>query len=192
MDVIDAIYGRRSIRSYTPEPVSDEDLHAVLDAAMWAPSAVNFQPWYFVAVRSEEKMTQLLEIMQTVSQKIEPQLRSRFEKHPEVVTDTTRFIRQLGGAPVCVLVFWGKPEYPKSASTVNQSVAAAIENFHLAAYAKGLGSCWLTAPVETGAGEQLRDTFAPGAGELVAVLALGHPAKFPAAPRRKDGRYTVI
>ena len=50
MDLFEAIRTRRSIRSFTDEPVSQEDMDRMLEAAMCAPSANNRQLWHFVAV----------------------------------------------------------------------------------------------------------------------------------------------
>lgn len=192
MEVIDAIFTRRSVRSYLPRPVCVADLEEILGAGSYAPSAVNLQPWYFVALRNPEQLERLAKIMGRVSRDIEPALAERFAKHPQVVAETTQFIRSLGGAPVCILVFQYKPEYPKTETTIVQSIGAAIENLLLAATSKGLGSCWLTAPVETGAGPELRDAFAPGKGDLVALLTLGYPGQTPKAPARKEGRYIIF
>lgn len=54
MDIFEALFTRRSIRKYTQEDVSDEDLNILLKAAMLAPSASNRQPWHFVVVRDPE------------------------------------------------------------------------------------------------------------------------------------------
>lgn len=62
----------------------------------------------------------------------------------------------------------------------------------LAATDKGLGSCWLTAPVEVGVAAELRDTFAPGKGNLLAVVTMGYSDQVPKTPARKEGRYTII
>ncbi|RLF24853.1 MAG: nitroreductase family protein, partial [Thermoprotei archaeon] len=48
MDVFEAIRTRRSIRSFRPDPVREEDLVKILEAATWAPSAGNLQPWEFI------------------------------------------------------------------------------------------------------------------------------------------------
>jgi nitroreductase len=53
MEVFEAIKARRSVRSYTPEPVPDEVLRRLLEAARLAPSAMNYQPWRFIVVRSQ-------------------------------------------------------------------------------------------------------------------------------------------
>lgn len=192
METREAIFGRRSIRAYEDKSVSEKDLVEILEAGLYAPSAVNYQPWYFVAIRTPEQMERLYTIMREVSREMEPALRERFPRHPGVVEETTRFLRQLGGAPVCVLAFPYKPDYPKTSETITESVSAAIENMLLLATDKGLGSCWLTAPVEAGMGARLRDAFAPGKGDLLALITLGYAAQSPKAPARKDGRYTMI
>ncbi|HYW78297.1 MAG TPA: nitroreductase family protein, partial [Thermoguttaceae bacterium] len=61
MDLFETIARRRSIRRYRPDPVSDELITQVLDAARLAPSGSNAQPWKFVVVRSEEKRAALCE-----------------------------------------------------------------------------------------------------------------------------------
>ena len=63
MDVTKAILSRRSIRKYTEEPVSDDDIEALLSAAMHAPSAVNEQPWHFVTIKDRK----ILEAISRVS-----------------------------------------------------------------------------------------------------------------------------
>ncbi len=55
MEVLEAIMARRSVRSYSPELVPDEVVSRLLEAARLAPSAMNYQPWRFVVVRSGEK-----------------------------------------------------------------------------------------------------------------------------------------
>lgn len=192
MELMDAISLRRSVRKYESTPIPDNVLEELLTAGLYAPSAVNRQPWYFVVIRSKEQMGKLIEAMDYVSRSIEPNLKRRFERHPEVVKDTTAFVRRLGGAPVCILAFRLKPDDVDDALSTTQSIAAAIENILLAATDKGLGSCWLTAPVEAKVGEQIRETFAPDKGALVAMVTLGYPAQAPVLPPRRDGRYVMI
>ena len=96
MELREVIASRRSIRKYKDIPVSDEILQDLLDAAMSAPSAVNFQPWYFVVIRSKEHMEKLGRIMEGVSHDLEPALRDRFRKHPQVAEESIQFIWRLG------------------------------------------------------------------------------------------------
>ena len=123
-----------------------------------------------MAVQSKEKLAMLNDIMERVSVKIEPSLRAWFSNAPAVVEETTHFIKKLGGAPVSILAFQFKPDYENTADMINLSIGAALENMLLAARDKGLGTCWLTAPVEAEGGNELRDLFAPGKGPLVALL----------------------
>ena len=192
METMQAILRRRSIRAYEPRAIPDEELKAILEAGLWAPSGTNLQPWYFAAIRSPEQMKTLTDIMSGVANKIEPNLRQRFAKNPAVVEETTAFVRRLGGAPVCVLVFEYKPHYDNIANIIPLSLGAAMENILLAAADRGIGGCWLTAPVEAEVGTLLQETFAPGKGPLVSLLTLGYPAKAGKAPPRKDGRYIIL
>ena len=70
MEFKDVIYGRRSVREYSDKKIDDDVIKEILDAAMWAPSGVNIQPWYYVVIKSKEgleKITELMEEVATVS-----------------------------------------------------------------------------------------------------------------------------
>ena len=192
MNTLDNIWTRRSVRKYTDQPISKEDLQEILEAGTWAPSAVNLQPWYFVAIHSQEELAKMADVMQRVADGILPNLKTRFANAPAVVDETYEFVRGLGDAPVYILAFQLKPDYKVEADAVNLSIGAAIENMLLAAHDKGIGSCWLTAPIEAGVGKELGAIFAPEQGEMVALITLGYPAKVGKAPKRKDGRFEII
>ena len=119
-----------------------------------------------------------------------PTLRERFAKHPETIAQTQNFLATLGGAPVCVLAFFRKNDYPDRDGAM-QSVAAAIENILLAAWDKGIGSCWISAPLKVGMGEELRQRFAPDKGEFVAAITLGYPDETPRCPIRRGGQFDL-
>lgn len=193
MDILEAIAQRRSVRKYADRPISEADLDTILRSALAAPSGLNLQPWYFVAVKSPEKRRELLQVMDEVSTKIAGELEQRFAKHPEVAAETRQFIRTLGNAPVILLAFMLKDDY-QDKKTVLQSVSAAVENALLAARSLGIGSCWLTAAEQTGYNDAIRDRFAPGKGDMVAMVSLGWPESenWPRAVARKDGRFVVI
>src|SRR5665647_3373805 len=65
MDVTQAILSRRSIRKYADEPISDEEIEALLRAAMHAPSAVNEQPWHFVVIKDRNILDAIPRISST-------------------------------------------------------------------------------------------------------------------------------
>lgn len=191
MDAMEMLLGRRSIRKYQDTPIPKAELETVLEAATYAPSAVNLQHWYFVAVQGEERMAELRELMCRVTEKFHPVLSARFANHPQEVTRTERFLTSLGGAPVCVLAFFFKDNYPDRDGAM-QSVSAAVENLLLAAWAREIGSCWMTAPLRMGFGEEIRQKYAPDKGEFVAAITLGYPAETADCPPRKEGRYTIL
>ena len=80
MDTMEALLTRRSIRKYRPEPVSIEDLKEILAAGATAPSAVNMQHWYFVAVQDPAALEEVKAIMGGVVEKFQPVLEERFSR----------------------------------------------------------------------------------------------------------------
>lgn len=191
METKDAIFGRRSVRKYLDKPVSDEDLMDIIQAGLAAPSGINLQPWYFVVVKSDEKMRELSEITGTVFGKFKPVLDKRFSRNPEAIDETKDFLNSMGGAKVCILVFLLKDDY-EDRTTVIEGTSAAIQNMCLMAYDKGLATCWLTAAMKVGLGDTLREKFAPDKGEYLAMVTLGYPAVTPKMPPRREGRFEII
>lgn len=191
MDTREVLLTRRSIRRYKSDPIPESDLREILEAGLYAPSAINLQHWYFVAVQDPAAMEDVRQIMSGVVEKFTPLLKQRFSRNPEQIGITNKFLSTLGGAPVCVLAFMLKPNYPDRDGAM-QSVSAAIENMLLAAWDKGIGSCWLSAPQRMGFGPVFQERFAPGKGEFVAAITLGYPDQEGKLPPRRDGRYTIV
>lgn len=191
MDTREVLLTRRSIRRYKSDPIPESDLREILEAGLYAPSAINLQHWYFVAVQDPAAMEDVRQIMSGVVEKFTPLLKQRFSRNPEQIGITNKFLSTLGGAPVCVLAFMLKPDYPDRDGAM-QSVSAAIENMLLAAWDKGIGSCWLSAPQRMGFGPVFQARFAPGKGEFVAAITLGYPDQEGKLPPRRDGRYTIV
>lgn len=156
-----------------------------------APSGNNTQPWYFLAVQSEGQLDKLRNIFGKISVEIKEDLEQFFPRNPEVVSETRGFLMGLGDAKVCVLVFLLKPgdEYDL---TLVESIAAAIQNLCLMARDKGIGSCWMTAPLTTGFASVLEKESAPDKGKFIAAVTLGYPAVAPRAPKRKPWRFDII
>lgn len=191
MDARECLLTRRSVRKYKNEPLSDELLMEILEPALYAPSSMNIQSWYFVVLRTPEAMDQMKEIMYKAMLEKSEGLRARFANHPEVVKETQNFLTTLGGAPVCVLAFLLKEEQNGNEGA-RLSVAAAVENLLLSAWDKGLGTCWMAPAVNENIKQEFRDRFAPDKGDFVAAITLGWPDQAPKLPPRKDGRYTFI
>jgi nitroreductase len=116
MDVFEAIRIRRSIRKYRPEPIPNEKLETILEAARLAPSAANRQPWRFVVVEDGERRKALA----------------------RAANDQT-FIGD-GGV---IVVAISDPE--RSARWHEKDTTIALEHVVLAATALGYGTCWIGA-----------------------------------------------
>ena len=164
-EVICAIEGRRSIRSYRTDPVPEEKLEAVVKAGLMAPSAMNQQSWHFVVISGKGA--------------------ERYR---------TYCIEKLGrdpyyGAPAMIIVF-GK----KDAIAPVCDGSLAIGNLLLAAKALGLGSCWIHCVNDLFKEEAAAAEWGVPAGyRPVGSVALGFPAgEAPAAKPRKEGTVTRI
>lgn len=150
MDFFEVVRKRRSIRAYKPDPVEEEKLMKVLEAARLAPSAANRQPWHFIVVRDPEIKEKL--------GKAYP--RDWFVKAPVIIVacaDPAAAWRRKDGE-----------EYWKV------DVAIAMEHLVLAATNEGLGTCWIAAFDEKAAKEALG---IPEHVRVVAMTPLGYPAE---------------
>jgi len=163
MDVFEAIKSRRSIRAFTEDPVSEEEVEKLIEAARSAPSAGNIQPWEFVVVREPERKKGLC----------------------EAALDQT-FIEE---APVLIVVcanVWrsGQGYGSRGVNLYSlQDTAAATQNMLLAATALGLATCWVGAFQE----EQARKILnIPDGVRPVAIIPIGHAAEKPSPRSRRQ------
>jgi len=93
METKNAIIGRRSVRRYTGQPINDSDIQEIITAGLYAPSAIDLQPWYFVVIRSDEKLEELRRFMSDVYDRFEPVLLERFAGHPAAIAETKVFLK---------------------------------------------------------------------------------------------------
>ena len=156
--VLEAIYRRRSIREYTDTEITSEQLREIVRAGIWAPSGLNNQPWRFVIVRDVEIREQ--------------------------VAEQTHYGHIVRAANALIAVYLSKKEMYDTVKDI-QSAGACIENMLLATEALGLGAVWLGQILKNkdvvNRIFQLDDNF-----DLMAVLALGHPAHHNQSSKRKD------
>jgi coenzyme F420-0:L-glutamate ligase/coenzyme F420-1:gamma-L-glutamate ligase len=151
--ILDAVRGRRSVRSYLPKDVPEELVNGVLEAGRWAPSPHGRQPWRFAVVTREETKERLARAMGEewrVNLEMDGQA-------PEVVERRLEGSRRrLLDAPVLVLLCLYLEDldvYPdagrqQSETTMAvQSLGAAAQNLLLAAYDLGLDAGWMCAPL---------------------------------------------
>jgi coenzyme F420-0:L-glutamate ligase / coenzyme F420-1:gamma-L-glutamate ligase len=181
---------RRSVRRFLPHPVDRQVVQRILEAATWAPSAHNRQPWRFVVLESQPRRERLA---QEMGRDFRRDLLADGAPESEAQAQVERSRQRMLAAPVVVLLCLdtsaGDP-YPdpvrQQAELLMgvQSVALAGENLLLAAQAEGLGGVWVCAPLFAPAAVQ-RALDLPPNWLPQGLIYLGYPAKIPAArPRR--------
>jgi len=186
MDLAEAIKGRRSIRKFKAQSVSQETIEKILDLALWAPSGMNRQEWYFVVVRGEKREA-LLKIFAAAFETFRPNLEKQFADKPKIVEGMKFFFQTYGGAPVFVVAYAGKSA---SGQWDTHSTAVALENLLLAAYAEGLGGVWTDGILVKE--PEINALLGIEGRKLVAVVPLGYPDESPRVPPRRSGRVQWI
>lgn len=187
------VESRRSVREFADRGVSKDDILRVLEAARWAPSNHNRQPWRFIVLQDRNQVKKLAEVVRTeVTQKLKslPRVAAGYS------VEFAHFATFFSGAPVVIAVLHKKPvsfsagllkgvEHPDLVSGEPLSAAMAVQNLLLAAHTLGLGTCVMTAPLLVS--DTLRAELNPPPGhELSCMVALGYADENPVTPRRKS------
>ena len=154
LSLVDVILNRRSIRSYEDKEIPQEILRQVLEAGRQAPSAANRQPIRFVVVTDSEAKIEFS--------------KSMFGKH-------------IKNAPV-VIVGCADEKSILTGRWAVVDATIALQNMVIAAWALGIGSCWIGSFSEEKVKELLK---IPDKWRVVALLTLGYPAEQPKAKNRK-------
>jgi nitroreductase len=148
MDLLEGLQTRRSIRNYTDQPVTREQLHEIIRLGTMAPSGMNNQPWRFVTIQNTKTLQRL----------------SQLTKYGHIV----------GKAPACIAVFIDKTAMYHEMKD-HQSMGACIQNLLLASHGLGLGAVWLGEIVKSA--REVRELCGlPENMELMTVVVLGHAA----------------
>lgn len=159
MDAYENILARRSIRKYTEQPISQEDIHKILEAGMAAPSCVNARDWSFLVVQDAETLNKMADI-------------------------NGRPAEPLRKAKLGILVLGDlERAFPRAKDYWIVDGAIAAENMILAANTLGIGSVWLGTWPQMERVEGLRRLFDLPENVIPhSVLAFGYPDE---APERK-------
>jgi len=151
MEVLEAILTRRSIRQYTNQKISDELVKKLLEAAMQAPSARNYQPWQFVVVDDRVTLNQI----------------PAFHPYAEMMEQ----------AALAILIC-GDLKLEKMVEYIVQDCSAATQNLLLAAHAMGLGAVWLGVYPRERRSSGLKNLLnIPDHIVPVSLVALGYPTE---------------
>lgn len=179
MEFFDLVKNRRSVRKYKTQPVYKEDILKILDAANWAPSAMNWQPWEFIVVSGE--------LLKPMGNSFKAVLEKMIHESEEAAFDDefVKFAAHYGGAPVIIVVLTRASEKPNMRKANLESTSAAMENLVLAATNLGLGTCWMTGPLHDENNLRSILDISPDK-EIVAVTPLGYPDEVPEPRPRLD------
>jgi nitroreductase len=172
MDVSAAISGRRSVREYTPEAVDEKTIHHLIDAAIQAPNAVNQQPWSFTVVRDHGVLDRIS--IAAKSHMLAAMPASSHSDHFRSLLGSPDF-HIFYHAPVLILI-----SATAQGPWIVEDCALAAENLMLAAYAAGLGACWIGfAQGFLNTPEGKEELALPDACVPVAPIIVGHPKVAP-------------
>jgi len=151
MDALEAILGRRSYRVYKNQEIPDDVLKNLLRAGMYAPSAVNSQPWEFLVMKDAVKK--------------------------EAVSNLLSVWSMLKKAPLGILVMANRNGYrAQTKEFFVQDCAAATQNILLAAHAQGLGGVWLGTYPKEDVMKGIREIYdIPDHIIPFSVLSIGYP-----------------
>lgn len=180
LSLVEAIYSLRAMRRLSPEPVSEQDLRFLVDAATQAPNASNGQNWAFVVVTDAEQRRRLGEIYREVGRAV---IRDQVLASGKLPADTERVYRNamvlvenMGSVPALIVVA-ARGHHPADAvqgAAWYGSLFPAVQNLMLAARSRGLGTTLTTlhklreADVKAALGM-------PDDWETVALIPVGHP-----------------
>jgi nitroreductase len=156
-DRLQIIFNRRSIRAYTDEEVSQDDIQSLLEAAMAAPSGSNLKPWHFVVVTDR------------------PTLQALADAHP--------YGKMVAQAPLAIVVCGRRAASPWWA----QDCTAATENILIAVAALGLGAVWVGCHGVQDREEAVRAVLGiPDSIGILSLLSIGHPGEVKPARTQFD------
>ena len=191
---------RRSIKKYKPDPIPDDDVEKIIEAARWAPSGANSQPWEFIVIKEPETKDKIVQFI------IEHRIQGRkveLTRTEDLRAGVALSDREPGykNAPVYILLCGDRrtqDAYPlltkllKGDCTFDSSLASAFLNMHLAAAALGLGSQWVSATARPTVQCLIKDYLKiPETLEIYDMMVVGYPAGAP-GPKMLRGLSQIV
>ena len=186
MSLLSGINTLRSVRQFKPDPVHEQVLTKILEAATKAASGSNTQPWEFIVVQDKKVKAELTQpMLETWMRRIagggmSPRMR-------EVYDDATEMLRNTEKVPVIIYCCFDRERASKSEEVQYASILPAVQNLMLAAHALGLGTC-LTVHGSTstrGEPEVKKILGIPDHVKIACLIYLGYPARKHGPPHRK-------
>ncbi len=149
METFEALINRRSIRKYTSEKIPHEKISEILKAAMYAPSAMNYQPWHFIVAEERADIDQIF--------KINP--------HAEMMQQAA-----------AAIIVCGDLKLEQNIDYLVQDCSAATQNALLAVHALGMGAVWVSAYPNKDTIKGIREYYGiPENIVPVSIISIGFP-----------------
>jgi len=197
------IKGRRSIRRWKKEKVSDDLLKKAVELATWAPNGGNYQGWRFLIVKNKDVIEKIANAVQSVADKI-----AAWPEATKWQEDMRRYQKNASifrNAPACIAVFTSEYQsvmdkvliaresfdseakkiltFRRSAPTAIQSAAASVTTMLLAFQHMGLGAVWMVGPLV--AKKEIEALLnVPTNLSLICLIAVGYPDESPQRDRK--------
>jgi nitroreductase len=181
-EFFDVVRSQRACRAFAPDPLSDEVVEQVLEAATHAPSAENRQPWVFVVVRDDKDRALLGELTRRAWEG--GGRRHSESRLPAGLLEDVDHGATGGVAAAPVMVVVCADTKAVSPAVLEASIFPAVQNLLLAAGALGLGSALTTLPLAF-AGELVQALGLPDGVRPMAVVPIGRPARPLGMPKRR-------
>lgn len=183
MRLTEAIRDRRATRDFRPDPVSAGLLYQLVSAAVWAPSAMNAQPWHFTIVTDPA-------VLDAIARRAKAWMLGSADQpaagHAQTLLSDPQF-QIFYHAPALIVI--SAPSGPWA----QEDCALAAQNLMLTAASLGLGSCWIGFAqgwLNTPAGLEILNL--PAGTDVVAPIIIGHPRTTPPPVPRKKPQVTWI
>lgn len=185
MEVLEAIHQRRAVRDYLDEPLDRQLIEAVVSDAVWAPSGMNRQPWRFFVIEGREALARC-------SAQAKSLMLRQAEDHPEIAAVRGMLEREefdiFYNAPALIVVCASE-----ACDMAVKDCCLAAQTLMLAAWARGLGTCWIGFAEAWLASSAVKAELGiPQAFRVVAPILIGRPKTVGEPPARRAPEIAFI
>ena len=189
-EVLTCIRERRSTRKFEERQIEDEQLDALLEAAIWAPSGGNNQTWLFTAIQNPEKLLQLNNLVREGFQTWIPD--DDYPGKLAAKSMSSKYSYNFYYHAPTLIIASNRPNYANAMA----DSALALENIFIAAQSIGLGSCYINQlhwlRNDPGIREFLAELGIPREHVICSSAVIGYIDAASSAPARKEGTINIV
>jgi nitroreductase len=182
-ETLEVIRHRRSIRKYKPEQIADAELQLMLDAAIYAPNAMNQQKWHFTVIQNKKILDDMVNIIKENIMKSGIEFLVEKAKSPDYHT--------FYNAPTVILI-----SGDSNANNIQIDCGLAAQNITLSAESLNIGSCVITSSAFLFAsekGKELKKVLGiPDGYNHICTIAIGYKDEQPEVPPRNRNVFNYV